>query len=364
MNPTHITVTKTSLPPLDAYRAYLEAIWERGWVTNHGPLVGELEERLRGILASEHVLYVANGTLALQIAIRALGLRGEVITTPFSYVATTSSLIWEDCTPVMADIDPATLTIDPDRIEAAITSRTTGILATHVYGIPCDVARIERIAALHGLKVIYDAAHAFGSQFDGQSLLTYGDISTASFHATKVFHTVEGGAVCTNAPEVAREAALLRNFGHTGPNTFARPGINGKNSELHAAMGLCNLAYVETLLHLRHAIVARYDRNLAGLPVRRPSIPERATWNFAYYPVMLASESALCRVVNALNEHDVYPRRYFYPSLATLPFVARRAATPVSDDIAPCMLCLPLYPALTLEQVDWICGLLEGALPV
>jgi dTDP-4-amino-4,6-dideoxygalactose transaminase len=364
MSRTGITVTKTSLPPLDAYVSYLEAIWARGWVTNHGPLVGELEDRLRTLLASEHVLFVANGTLALQIAIRALGLRGEVITTPFSYVATTSSLIWEDCMPVMADIDPATLTIDPDRIEAAVTSRTTGILATHVYGIPCDLERIGLIAARHGLKVIYDAAHAFGSMYDGRSVFSYGEVATASFHATKVFHTVEGGAICTNVPEAAREATLLRNFGHVGPNAFARPGINGKNSELHAAMGLCNLAYVETHLHLRRAIVERYDRNLAGLPVRRPSIPDRASWNFAYYPILLASESALCRVVNALNANDVYPRRYFYPSLATLPFVARRAATPVSDDIAPRMLCLPLYPSLTLDQVDGICGLLEGALPV
>lgn len=362
MNPTDITVTKTSLPPLDEYLAYLEAIWERGWVTNHGPLVGELEERLRGILASDHVLFVANGTLALQIAIRALGLRGEVITTPFSYVATTSSLLWEDCTPVMADIDPDTLTIDPDRIEDAITSRTTGILATHVYGIPCDVARIERIAIRHGLKVIYDAAHAFGSQYDGRSVFFYGDVSTASFHATKVFHTVEGGAVCTDAPEVAREAALLRNFGHTGPNTFARPGINGKNSELHAAMGLCNLPFVEQHQHLRRSIVERYNGHFAGLPLRRPAIPERAAWNFAYYPVVFASEAALCRVVDLLNEHGVYPRRYFYPSLATLSFVEQRSETPFADDIAPRILCLPLYPALAPEQVDRICDFVRQGL--
>ncbi|MDF3038200.1 MAG: DegT/DnrJ/EryC1/StrS family aminotransferase [Thermomicrobiales bacterium] len=364
MNRTDITVTKTSLPPLDEYVTYLEAIWARGWVTNHGPLVGELEERLRTALASEYVLFVANGTLALQIAIRALGLRGEVITTPFSYVATTSSLIWEDCTPVMADIDQDTLTIDPDRIEAAVTDRTTGILATHVYGIPCDVERIGQIAARHGLKVIYDAAHAFGSQYDGRSVFSYGDVSTASFHATKVFHTVEGGAVCSNSPEVARKAALLRNFGHTGPNAFALPGINGKNSELHAAMGLCNLGSVETHLQLRRAIVARYDRNLAGLPLRRPSIPDHMTWNFAYYPLVFASEAALCRVVTLLNEQGVYPRRYFYPSLATLSFVERRWATPIADDVAPRVLCLPLYTALVSDQVDRICGLVGRGLQV
>jgi dTDP-4-amino-4,6-dideoxygalactose transaminase len=362
MNPGDITVTRSFLPPVEEYERYLAGIWDRGWLTNHGPLVGELETRLRDYLGVAHLLYVANGTLALQIALRALDLRGEVITTPFSYVATTSSLLWEGCDPVMVDIDPERLTIDPVRIEEAITDRTSAILATHVYGNPCDVERIARIADEHGLKVIYDAAHAFGSLYDGQPVFRYGDVSTASFHATKVFHTVEGGAVCTDSSETAAAAALLRNFGHTGANEFARVGINAKNSEFHAAMGLCNLPHLETNLARRRSIADRYTRNLHGLPLRRPQIDARCSWNVAYYPVILASEAGLCRVTATLNAHNIYPRRYFYPSLATLPFVERRHPTPISDDVSPRVLCLPLYPALAPEQVDMICDLIAQAL--
>ena len=247
-NADSIPVTKAFLPPQDLYRRYLDEIWERGWLTNHGPLVREFERQLQMRLGLDHVLYVANGTLALQIAIRAMELKGEVITTPFSYVATSSSILWEGCMPVMVDIDSATLTIDPEKIEAAITDRTSGILATHVYGNACDIERIEEIALRHGLHVIYDGAHAFGTLYDGRPIFQFGDITTASFHATKVFHTIEGGAVCTASPDIAQKAGLLRNFGHTGPNTFACVGINAKNSEFHAAMGLCNLGYIDVNL--------------------------------------------------------------------------------------------------------------------
>ena len=362
MKSNDITVTKSFLPPLGEYQRYIEEIWDRGWLTNHGPLVGDLEDRLRALLAIDHVLYVANGTLALQIAINALDLQGEIITTPFSYVATMSSIIWEGCTPVMVDIDEDTLTLDPARIEEALTENTSGILATHVYGVPCDIEGISRVAARHGLKIIFDAAHAFGTLYDGRSIFQYGDISTASFHATKVFHTVEGGAICTRSAAIAQRAALLRNFGHTSANEFALAGINAKNSEFHAAMGLCNLPYVDQNVSLRCSVVARYDRNLKGTPLRRPTISDRSTWNYAYYPVVFDSAEALGRVVATLNAHSVYPRRYFFPSLATLPFVERRIETPISDDIAQRVLCLPLYSSLAPEQVDRICDLVRRAL--
>ena len=236
-----IPVTKPFLPPKEEYEDFLRGIWSRNWLTNNGPLVNELELRLKEYLKVKHLLYLSNGTIALQIAIKALGLKGEIITTPFSYVATTSSIVWENCKPVFVDIDPKTLNIDPEKLETAITKKTTAILATHVYGNPCDIEAIQAIADKHHLKVIYDAAHCFGTKYKGKSVFEYGDVSTTSFHSTKIFHTVEGGAVFTKDPSMLKRMAYMRNFGHDGPEKFNGVGINGKNSEFHAAMGLVNL---------------------------------------------------------------------------------------------------------------------------
>src|SRR5690606_18072879 len=220
-----IPVTKPFLPPQEEYEKYLDGIWKREWLTNNGPLVNELELQLKEYLGLKHILYVSNGTIALQMAIKALELKGEIITTQFSFVATTSSIVWEGCKPVFVDIDQATLNIDPSKIEAAITSETSGILATHVYGNPCDIEAIQAIADKHGLKVIYDAAHCFGTKYKGRSVFEYGDISTTSFHATKLFHTIEGGAVFTKDPEVLKKLSFLRNFGHNGPEKYEGVGI-------------------------------------------------------------------------------------------------------------------------------------------
>lgn len=356
-----INVTRSFLPPLSEYQAQVEQIFNRCWLTNHGPLVNELESRLAAYLGLKHLLFVSNGTIALQLAIKALRLTGEVITTPFSYVATVSCLAWEGLTPVMADIDPETLTIDPAAVEAAITENTTAILATHVYGNACRVEEIAAIAERHKLAVIYDAAHAFGSRYKGQSLYAHGDISTASFHATKLFHTVEGGAVITRQPELARLLGQHRNFGHVTPISFDEVGINGKNSELHAAMGLCILPHAEAILRRRKELSAAYDDALADLPLRRPSVTPGCDFNHAYYPVIFESEAALLDTVSLMNAHNVFPRRYFYPSLSRLPYITDQA-TPMADDIARRVLCLPLYHDLAPEELSLVASLLRKAL--
>lgn len=356
-----INVTKPFLPPAEEYAAYLQGIWQREWLTNNGPLVNELELRLKERLALDHLLYVSNGTIALQLAIRALGLVGEIITTPFSYVATTSSIVWERCQPVMVDISTRDLNIDPDLIESAITERTSAILATHVYGNPCDVEKIERIATKHGLRVIYDAAHAFGTTYGGRSLFSYGDVSTASFHATKLFHTIEGGAVVTPSPSLLKKMAEMRNFGHVTPSSFEDVGINGKNSEFHAAMGLCNLKYIDEIISRRKLLSERYDKGLQGCEIRRPVVSEKCEYNHSYYPVVLESESALMEVMELLGQNKVFPRRYFYPSLSELPYV-KCASAPVAEDISRRVMCLPLYHTLSFEEIDMVCRLVKRGL--
>src|SRR5690554_7951083 len=236
-----ILVTKPFLPPQEEYQHYLNKIWQSGWLTNMGPLSKVLEKHLSEFLRVENILFVTNGTIALQMAIKALELKGEVITTPFSFVATTSSIVWEGCTPVFVDIDPNSLNIDANKIEAAITPNTSAILATHVYGNPCDVKAIEAIAKKYNLKVIYDAAHAFGVEVYGKSIFEYGDISICSLHATKLYHSTEGGLIFAKDAAVHRKLTYIRNFGISGFYEFAELGINGKNSEYHAAMGLVNL---------------------------------------------------------------------------------------------------------------------------
>ena len=356
-----INVTKTYLPPLEEYVEYLEGIWERNWVTNNGPLVQELEAKLKDYLGVKHLFFVSNGTIALQIAIKALGLQGEIITTPLSYVATTSSIVWEGGQPVFVDIDPETLCLDPALVEEAITPLTTAIMAVHVYGHPCDVERIQAVADRHGLKVIYDAAHAFAVRYKGESLLIRGNISTLSFHATKLFHTGEGGAVVTNDDELAHRIGYMRNFGHRGQEEFWGLGINGKNSEFHAAMGLCVLPRVRELIARRKAVSDLYDQLLHGGGLYRPRRPDGTAYNYAYYPVLLGSEAQLLKVCATLEAEDVFPRRYFYPSLNMLPF-AESVSMLVSERIAGTVLCLPSYHDLDDSQIEDISALVRGGL--
>ena len=353
-----IPVTKPFLPPQQVYQHYLEGIWKRQWLTNMGPLANDLELKLKEFLKVSHLLFVTNGTVAIQMAIKALELKGDIITTPFSFVATTSSIVWENCQPVFVDIDKDSLNIDANKIEAAITDKTSAILATHVYGNPCDVVKIEEIAKKHNLKVIYDAAHAFGVEINGKSIFEYGDISTCSLHATKLYHSTEGGLIITKDPELLKKLAYIRNFGFDGPEQFAELGLNGKNSEFHAAMGLANLKYIDAIHHKRKELTARYDEKLKNLKARRPIWHTASENNFAYYPLVFESEELMLQCVELLKLNEVFTRRYFYPSLATsLPYL-RPQELPITGDISKRVLCLPLYYDLTLEEVDLICRLI------
>jgi dTDP-4-amino-4,6-dideoxygalactose transaminase len=355
-----IPVTKPFLPPKEEYQRYLDGIWERNWLTNSGPLVNELELQLKEYLGLDHLLFLGNGTIALQIAIKALELKGEIITTPFSYVATTSSIVWEGCKPVFVDIDPETWNIDHRKIEAAITSETTGILATHVYGNPCNIEGIEEIAQKFNLKVIYDAAHAFGVTYKGRSIFTYGDISTTSFHATKLFHTIEGGAIITKEPGLLKRMAQMRNFGHSNFTEFGEVGINGKNSEFHAAMGLVNLQYIQEIIKKRKLIYSWYQKALNPLRVSTPKLLNTEGHNYSYYPVMFESEAVLLKAMAALESNNVFSRRYFHPALSSLHYVGD-FNLPVVEDFAKRVLCLPVYHQLSKEEVDFIARILLRA---
>jgi dTDP-4-amino-4,6-dideoxygalactose transaminase len=339
-----ITVTKTTLPPLERYLAYLERIWQSGQLTNSGPLSAELAEQLKVYLGVANLDLLGNGTLALQLAIRALGLSGQIITTPYSYAATTNAILWEGCEPVFVDIEPGTFSIHADSIERAVTDKTTAILVTHVYGHPCDVDRIDASANRLGLKVIYDAAHAFGVSQHGRSLLDHGDCSALSFHATKVFHTAEGGAVISRDRVVGEKIALMSRFGHTGEEHYETIGINAKLSELHAAMGLALLPDVPAAIQVRRQCSEWYDEFLDGVAVTRPRPPAGVEYNYAYYPVVFDSHDSMMRARRKLLDEGVGPRRYFYPALNTLPFlpVHLRRPCPVAEDLVQRVLVLPV----------------------
>ncbi|MCP4440176.1 MAG: DegT/DnrJ/EryC1/StrS family aminotransferase [Aureispira sp.] len=349
-----INVTRPFLPPLAEYQQYIADIWDRNWLTNNGPLVKELEAQLRAYLNTEKLLFLSNGTIALQIAIKALDLQGEIITTPFSYVATTSSIVWENCTPVFVDIDKESFNIDPKLIEASITDKTSAILATHVYGNPCDIDAIATIAEKHNLKVIYDAAHCFGTLYKGKSVFEYGDVSTTSFHATKLFHTTEGGAVVAKDSAILTCMERMRNFGHAGPDKFKGIGINGKNSEMHAAMGLANMKYVDHILAKRELDHKLYDQRLEALQLQKPKIDDKATFNYAYYAVVFRTTEECIKVFKALADNEIGARRYFYPVLSSLDYVDPQTM-PVAEDIAQRVLCLPLYEQLTEDDIEKIC---------
>lgn len=355
-----IDVTRPFFPPIEEYNAYVQQIWNRGWLTNNGPLVSELELKLKEFLGLDHLLLTSNGTIALQIAIKALDIKGEVITTPFSYIATTSSLVWENCSPVFVDIEPRSLNIDSQKIEEVITPKTSAILATHVFGNPCDIEAIQAIASRHNLRVIYDASHCFGTSYKGKSVFAFGDISTASFHATKVFHTAEGGALITQSADLLKRMAYMRNFGHSGPDSYSEVGINGKNSELHAALGLVNLRYVSKLLAKRRELSLYYDEKLRPLRHKGLELTAHTQFNYAYYPIVFEEEDDLLKAVSLLNGNWVYPRRYFYPSLNTVPYTKGRHM-PISESISRRVLCLPLYFELERADIDFIARLLLRA---
>ncbi len=356
-----INVTQTFLPPIEEYTRLLQRAWDLKWLTNRGEMVRELEEKLVEFLGVEHLLLVNNGTIALQIAIKALDLKGEIITTPFSYVATASSIVWENCQPVFVDIEKDFLTIDETKIEAAITEKTSGILATHVYGNPCNVEAIKKIAEKHNLKIIYDAAHCFGVKYNGESILNWGDISTLSFHATKIFHTGEGGAIVCNDAKLAHKIFYLHNFGHDGPENFFGLGINAKVSELNAAMGLACFPYIDEIISKRREISNLYDALLPCANLRKPTLREDTQCNYIYYPVIFDSEKDLLKVKDELNKHEIFPRRYFYPSLNKLPYVEKQSA-PVSEEISEKILCLPLYAELAGQDVQRICAIINSCL--
>ena len=352
-----IPVTKPFFPPRAELNKQLDSIYESGWLTNNGPLLRSLEDRLEETLSVPWLRVVSNGTIAIQLAIQSLGLKGRVVTTPFSYVATLNALLWERCEPVFVDIDPDTLCIDAEQV-GQVAEEAEGVLATHVFGIPCDVHALQRIGEAAQLSIIYDAAHAFGVRFDGKSLLRYGDLSTLSFHATKLFHMVEGGAVIGHTPKQQQSLERLRNFGQQGRDQFLSLGINGKNSELHAAVGHCVLDHIQPLIADRLRCVDRYRTALQGV-VKMPVIPARTEWNGAYAPVLFPTEHALLVALKRMEARDIHPRRYFYPSLNTLPFVQSKSL-PVAEDVAHRVLCLPLYWGLSETEQETVCEAVVG----
>lgn len=348
-----ILVTKTFLPPQEEYNKQIKRAWDNAWLTNRGELTLELEQKLKQHLGISNIIMTNNGTLPIQIALKLLAKGGEVITTPFSYVATSAAIIWENCKPVFVDIDPEHLTIDESKIEDSITSKTTSILATHVFGNPCNVEVIESIAKKHNLSVIYDAAHCFGVNYKDQSIFNYGDVSTCSFHATKIFHTAEGGAMFCNDEKLYHKLFYSHNFGHNGPLEFHGLGINAKISELQSAMGLSIFPYIETIFSERKKVVDFYNAHLNFSLLSKIKIRENTEWNYSYYPVIFDSQNTLLKVLEALEKEKIIPRRYFYPSLNTIPYV-NGGTMPISESISERIVCLPLYVGLNEIELEKI----------
>jgi dTDP-4-amino-4,6-dideoxygalactose transaminase len=363
-----IPVTKPYLPSREKLNQYIDGIYERNWLTNNGPLVQDLTRRLEEYLGVENLLLVSNGTLALQIAYHALSINEsvngkpvEAITTPFTFIATASSLKWDGIAPVFADIDPKTWCLAPNNIEAVITANSRAIVPVHVFGNACDVEAIDTIAQKHKLKVIYDAAHAFGVKYKGESLLKHGDAATLSFHATKLFHTAEGGAIVFKRKDDLERAKKLINFGITGPETIEELGINAKMNELQAAMGLCVLDEMEENLKARAEIWQRYEATL-GKTLQLQVKHQALGYNYAYFPVVFDSEEQAVRVAATLKENGVLARRYFYPSLESVKCLDAQADQPVSKDIASRILCLPIFDRLAQSDQRIIITLIEAEL--
>jgi len=346
-----VPVTKPYLPSRKKFDKYVDRIYGSNLLTNNGPLVQEFETRLSEYLGVKYILPVANGTLALMIAYKVLELCGEVITTPFSFVGTSSSLVWEGLTPVFADIDPETFNIDPEEIEKQVTKKTCAILPVHVFGNPCNVKEIQKIADKHNLKVIYDAAHAFGVQSEGKGVLNNGDISILSFHATKLFHSIEGGAIIFNNKAHYEKARAMINFGFEG-GEVKELGINAKMNEFQAAMGLCVLDDADDILNKRKELFSCYHKNLKNQVQFQKFDPE--TYNYSYVPVLLKSEEELLKVQDELNKSGIFPRRYFHPSLNGLTYLEKKQKCPKSEDVSKRILCLPIYSYLDVSTIERI----------
>ncbi|MFT6734664.1 MAG: dTDP-4-amino-4,6-dideoxygalactose transaminase [Polaribacter sp.] len=356
----NIYVTQPSLAPLAEFVELLKDTWDTGILTHNGPLVRKLEVDLCETLNVKNLSVVTNGTIALQMAIKALELKGEIITTPFSWVATISAIKWEGCTPVFCDIDESTFNIDPQKIEALITDKTVAIMPVHVFGNPCDVDAIEIIAKKHGLKVIYDAAHAIGSTINGSSLLEYGDISATSFHGTKLFNTAEGGGCITKNDLLNKKLERIRFFGHDDDKIIVEDGFNGKMTEIHAALGLANLKYYSDVLDDREFKYKKYKDELCGLKGINFQKIALGEINFSYFPIVFESEDKLLEVETCLNENGIYPRRYFYPSLNNLLNIVDYQKCPISESLSSRILCLPLYKNLSHDELIQIVHLIKG----
>jgi dTDP-4-amino-4,6-dideoxygalactose transaminase len=356
-----IFVTQPSLAPISELADLLQVPWESGILTHNGPLVLRLERELSAYLRVSDVVTVANGTCAMQLAIRALDLTGEVITTPFTFIATANIIAWERCTPVFVDIDPGTWNIDAGQIEAAITPRTSAILPVHVFSAPCDVQRIEAIARAHGLKVIYDAAHAMAVECGGRPVLDYGDISCLSFHATKLFNTAEGGGCVARDPAVTARIRRLRFFGFDERKDVVDEGMNAKMTEVHAALGLANLRHLDRVRANRRQKYHHYVELLKSAPFVTFQKFDPDAYNFSYLPVLFDSEQRLLRVIELLASQQIVPRRYFHPALHTIPKFGSSARLPVAERVARCILCLPLYDTLGAEAIEKVSGLVLQA---
>lgn len=368
MNKAPIFVTQPFLPPLQEFVPYLEKIWDNKVLTNNGPFHKQLEQALCEYLGVDYISLFANGTIALLAAIKALDIGGEVITTPYSFVATSHSLLWSQVRPVFVDINPVNFNLDHTQIEAAITSATTAIMPVHCYGNPCAVAEIEEIAKKHGLKVIYDAAHAFGVRYQGRSLLNFGDLSVLSFHATKVFNTFEGGAIVCPDAETKQRIDFLKNFGFTNEVTVNALGINGKMSEINAAFGLLQLKYMDQVIERRLAIEALYRQLLKDVPgLVLPDTPADTDGNASYFPIRITERFGICRddLYTFLKTNQIYARRYFYPLITHFDYYRHMTSDnekclSQAQQIADEVLCLPIYPALTDEEVRTIASLIQS----
>jgi dTDP-4-amino-4,6-dideoxygalactose transaminase len=365
----NIYVTQPFLPPLEEFIPYLEKIWGNKWLTNGGPFHQELEKELADYLGVEHLALFANGTLALVTALQALRITGEVITTPFSFVATAHSLLWNGIKPVFVDIHPGTFNLDADKIEAAITPHTTAILPVHVYGHPCEVDKIQKIADTYGLKVIYDAAHAFGVNHKGNSLLRHGDLSILSFHATKVFNTFEGGAIICPDAKTKNRIDDLKNFGYSGEDKVIAPGINAKMNEVQAAFGLLQLKHIDKAINRRREIDAQYREQLSSIPgITCPPLPVDTVNNYSYFPILVEKEYSLHRdgLNDLLRQNGIFPRRYFYPLISEFSMYcglpsAAASNLPSAKRAADHVLCLPIYPDLQDESIVRIVSIIAGS---
>jgi len=363
-----IPVTRSFTPPLEEFIPYLEQMWKSKILTNGGPFHEQLEKELCKYLGVKYISLCSNGTLALIVALRTLKITGEVITTPYSFVATTHSLWWNNIKPVFVDIEPKTLNLDPDKIEAAITPKTTAIMPVHVYGNPCDVRRIKKIADTYGLKVIYDAAHTFGVTINNKSILNFGDLSIMSFHATKTYNTFEGGAIVCHDKAIKKRIDNLKNFGFVDETTVVVPGINAKMTEVQAAMGLLQLKYIDKNIEKRKHITEEYRKKLDGVKglTSLEDVPG-VRYCYPYFPIFIDKErygKTRDELYDELKKHNIFGRRYFYPLISQFPSYsglesAKPGKMPVAEKFTKQVICLPIYPTLSLQDVNKVCSVIK-----